>query len=91
MDGVLEEAVFHSATVRIARRLLELPTIYGRDVDGGSLLDVRLTQSEIAEMVGTSRVTVNKELSKMESAGVIKRVRRQILVLDVDGLHDLAE
>ena len=91
MDGVLEEAVFHSATVRIARRLLELLTIYGRDVDGGSLLDVRLTQSEIAEMVGTSRVTVNKELSEMESAGVVKRVRRQILVLDVDGLNDLAE
>ncbi len=42
-------------------------------------------------MVGTSRVTVNKELSEMESAGVIKRVRRQILFSDLDGLHDLAE
>ncbi len=79
-----------SAAVRVARRLLELLTIYGREVDGGHLLDVRLTQTELAEMVGTSRVTVNKELSEMESAGVIKRVRRQILVLDIDGLNDLA-
>ena len=91
MDGVLEEAVFHSATVRIARRLLELLGIYGREVADGHLLDVRLTQTEIAEMVGTSRVTVNKELSEMESAGVLKRVRRQILILDVDALTDLAE
>jgi hypothetical protein len=34
MDGVLQEAVFHSATVRVARRLLELHTVYRRDVDG---------------------------------------------------------
>ncbi|MDP6507750.1 MAG: Crp/Fnr family transcriptional regulator [Chloroflexota bacterium] len=67
MDGVLEEAVFHSATVRIARRLIELLSIYGQDVEDGHLLDARLTQSELAEMVGTSRVTVNKELADMES------------------------
>lgn len=91
MDDVLQEAVFHSATVRIARRLLELLSIYGQEVEGGQLLDVRLTQSELSEMVGTSRVTVNKELSEMESAGIIKRVRRQILVVDLSQLEELAE
>jgi CRP/FNR family transcriptional regulator, cyclic AMP receptor protein len=91
MDGVLEEAVFHSATVRIARRLIELLSIYGQEVEDGQLLDVRLTQSELAEMVGTSRVTVNKELADMESAGIIKRVRRQIVITELNRLEELAE
>ena len=90
MDEVLSEAVFHSATVRLARRLIELTQIYGRPSDGGTLIDSRITQSQLAEMAGTSRVTINKELALLEARGILKRVKRKILILDVRGLQDLS-
>ena len=34
----------------------------------------RITQEELAELVGKSRVTVNRQLAQMKSAGLIRRV-----------------
>jgi len=46
---------------RVARRLLAFATRYGRPVaDGNVLIPIRLTQSDIASMVGASRECVNK-------------------------------
>ena len=90
MDEVLAEAMFQTATVRLARRLMELMTIYGEEIEDGILLNVSITQSRLAEMVGATRVTVNKELAHMESDGVLKRVKRKIIILDDDQLRRLA-
>ena len=90
MDEVLAEAIFQTATVRLARRLMELMTIYGEEIEDGILLNVSITQSRLAEMVGATRVTVNKELAHMESDGVLKRVKRKIIIVDDDQLRRLA-
>ena len=48
---------------RVARQILAFAQEYGEPVpDGGVCIPIRLTQSDMADMVGASRVSVNKVL-----------------------------
>jgi CRP-like cAMP-binding protein len=54
---------------------------FGREVDKGKLIDLRLTHQELAEMLGTSRVTVTRSLNVFEQQGIIERLPRQSILL----------
>jgi CRP/FNR family transcriptional regulator len=69
-----------SAQTRLARLLLQLRYRYGRPAGGEVLLDIALTQQEIADMIGTSRQTVSGLLNEMKSAGALRISGRRIYV-----------
>ena len=52
--------------------------------DRGDLLDMRLTHQAIAEMIGSTRVTVSRLLKDYELEGRISRLSRQKLLLIKD-------
>jgi CRP-like cAMP-binding protein len=58
-----------------------LASRFGRDVDTGQLIDLRLTHQDIAEILGTTRVTVTRILSQLEQQGLIQRLRLHRIVL----------
>jgi CRP-like cAMP-binding protein len=69
----------HSLKQRLARWLLMM-----RDRgDSNSLL---ITQSLLAEMLGVQRPTVTNAAKELERAGLIERGRRQVTILDRQGL-----
>jgi CRP-like cAMP-binding protein len=69
----------HSLKQRLARWLLMM-----RDRgDDDSLL---ITQSLLAEMLGVQRPTVTNAAKELERAGLIERGRRQVTILDRQGL-----
>jgi CRP/FNR family transcriptional regulator/CRP/FNR family cyclic AMP-dependent transcriptional regulator len=61
---------------RVARVLLDLADRHGERVNGGTRINAKLTQSELAALVGASRESVNKEIGKFR--------RRSILDYDED-------
>ena len=63
----------------LVRRLLVLCRQYG---DGGTQVLLPLTQSELAEMAGATRPTVNKVLRTLEAARVLALRRGSVHVLD---------
>jgi len=69
---------------RIPLRLLQilgwLAQKFGRQVDQGQLIDLRLTHQEIAGVIGTTRVTVSRLLKKLEREGRIRRFRQHIVL-----------
>ncbi len=65
---------------RLERKLLELADAYGQPGPRGTLIDVRLTQSELASMIGTSRASVNSCLALLEERGIIRREGQRIVV-----------
>lgn len=54
---------------------------FGRAVEQGQLIDLRLTHQDIAEILGTTRVTVTRLLSQFEQQGVIERLPLHRIVL----------
>jgi CRP-like cAMP-binding protein len=60
---------------------------YGRE-DGTSLVvDTRLTQGDLAAMVGASRETVNKCMGAYERQGIVRYRRGRITILDAHRLR----
>ena len=72
---------------RIATLLLEL---FSRqqltDGEDPSALDLFLSQSEIADAVGLTKVHVNRLLKEMTETGLIQRTGRRVSVPDMDAL-----
>jgi CRP/FNR family cyclic AMP-dependent transcriptional regulator len=65
---------------RLARVLLQLSEKYGEEVPNGTLINVRLTHEDLANLIGTSRETVTAQLSKFTRLGLLKRQARRFIV-----------
>jgi CRP-like cAMP-binding protein len=61
---------------RIERRLSDLACRIGRPTDGGTLIPIRLTQDDLASMVGATRETTNRALQTLFARGVLDRQGR---------------
>jgi CRP-like cAMP-binding protein len=71
-----------SAEFRIRNLLRRLCLQYGKRIAKEVLLDVPLTQQNLADMIGTSRQTVSGLLARMKERGAIRTAGRRIYVRD---------
>jgi CRP-like cAMP-binding protein len=68
----------------LVKLLAWLSKRFGQEVKAGHLLDLRLTHNDLAELIGTTRVTVTRVLAKLEAQGVIERLSLQRILLKED-------
>jgi len=87
LSNALLEAMYTPVDRRLARRLFELSGLYA---NGDASVSIPLTQDEIAQMVGTTRPTVNHHLRAFAAAGLVNIRRGAIDILDAVGLERLA-
>ena len=88
-DERLAEIVFFDLSVRLGRRLLRLARTYGHRSPEGIVLDIPLSQRELAAFVGATRQSVNKALSQWERDGIVRREGRSLILLDPQKLHQI--
>lgn len=74
-------------TQRLARKLLELAQDYGRVQEHGVYIDMHLTQTTLAGMLGATRERVNRCLSEFRKADWIETNQGYITILDPEGLR----
>jgi CRP-like cAMP-binding protein len=86
-DQQFEEAMFGRLDGRIAMTLLRLAHSAPPGGDGGVTL--RITQQELAGMVGAARESVNKQLHVWQKDGVLRLGKRLIEIDDIDALESL--
>lgn len=67
----------HLAPARLARRLLQLH----RAARGA---DIHITQSELAQMLGVQRTSVNAAAKALQDRGALRFVRGRVRILDAD-------
>ncbi|MBD1926087.1 Crp/Fnr family transcriptional regulator [Trichocoleus sp. FACHB-90] len=75
--------ILHSKSVDAAllRLLSWLAKKFGREIEQGQLIDLRLTHQEIAEIIGATRVTVTRLLNEFEKRGIIQRLPQHFILL----------
>lgn len=66
--------------VRLARVLLELARSYGHSTASGLVIDVSLTQPELAGLIGASDVTVHRALRELRAEGVVETGYRRNVI-----------
>ncbi|MDL9948152.1 Crp/Fnr family transcriptional regulator [Gordonia sp. ABSL11-1] len=85
LSSELSSASLAGLRSRLAGRLLALA---GRGPHGGPV--VRLTQAELAGVLGVSRQTLNRQLRQLEADGVVALSYGEVHLLEVSVLRDLA-
>ena len=74
------DLVFMDVPGRLAKTLLNLASRFGEPVEAGLKVPHDLTQEEMAQLVGSSRETVNKALMDFANRGWIAREGRSIII-----------
>ncbi len=85
-NNMVEDLIFLDVYGRVAKKLLELADAHGVKTEDGIIIDVRLTQQELASMVGASRESVNKVLGYFTDKNFISTDKHRITIHRVNDL-----
>lgn len=83
----VEAIIFQDVQGRLAYEMLLLSAKHGTPTADGILIDMPLTQSDLATIVGATRESVNKALVYLRSKNLVQVEGTQIKVLKTDGLR----
>lgn len=75
---------------RVAARLLELAEDHGAPAPEGVVIDLPISQEELAGWSGSSREAVAKALHSLRGLGLVATDRRRITITDTEGLRRIA-
>ncbi|MGB9662871.1 MAG: Crp/Fnr family transcriptional regulator [Moorellaceae bacterium] len=78
----IRDLALKGAYGRLASALWNLAEEYGKYRDGKVIIDLSLSQQELANLIGTSRETVARILSEFRRLGIIRVDKQRILVVD---------
>lgn len=91
MNSQISDIFFLDLPARLARTLLLLADQHGRPTDKGVVIDLSLTQTDLAEMTGATRVSINKALGRFRRAQWVRVQGRQFIVVDRPALEHLIQ
>lgn len=75
---------------RLARKLLLLLEAFGTPTADGIGLALKLSQSDLGELIDSSRQTVNRQLKAFADAGILRSDSGQLVILDIEALRRAA-
>ena len=90
VDTLLEEVLFFDSETRLARRVLALIDIYGKAVESTAQIELKVSQQDIASLVGIARESVNRHLKKWERAEIISLQQGRLIIQNLPRLQELA-
>lgn len=88
LTSQVRELVFQDAAGRLASLISRLAEDFGREIEEGTVIDLVLTHQEIANLIGSSRVTVTKLINKFIDEGMITIKKRKIIIIDFESLGE---
>lgn len=92
---LLEDTQFQNLPIRLARKLRDFGAIHGKPVSGGSgdhiRIDLKLSQEEWGDLVGTTRESINKQFRAWTEEGLISVESRIVTILDPEAISRLAD
>ena len=91
LNNQISDIFFLDLPARLARQLLQLASQHGQKTDDGIRIELSLTQTDLAEMTGATRVSINKALGRFRRAGWVKVSGRKFTILDEDELQNLIQ
>jgi CRP/FNR family cyclic AMP-dependent transcriptional regulator len=88
-----EDSIFLPLPARMAKTLLALASSYGdtRGEPSNEPIDIRLSQQDLGDMLGTTRESVNKQLRVWEEEGLVELRRGRMILLSRDALGAIAK
>ena len=88
-SGLLEDTALLDLTARLAKRLLSLAQGIGEKQGDGIRIGLKLSQTDLGNMLGVTREAINKQLREWKRDGLVDTQDGQMLILDPKSLAKL--
>jgi CRP-like cAMP-binding protein len=94
LAAIIRETVERAVTTafanikdRVALKLAELADLHGAEHPAGVLIDMQVSQSLIASLVGASRTNVNRAIAELTAEGSVRTLSRHLVLTDPGALR----
>ncbi|MCZ7583848.1 MAG: helix-turn-helix domain-containing protein [Deltaproteobacteria bacterium] len=88
---LVDELSFAEVPTRIARHLLRMAHEGGVEIKNGARVDLPMTKTDFARLLGTVSETLSRVLARLVDDGLLTVDGRTIILADVEALRELAE
>ncbi len=78
----IQDAYLLDVPGRLARRLLTIADEHGEVTEQGLDIGLKVSQQELANMIGASRVAVNKQLQSWRKSNIVDVNRQRVTILN---------
>jgi CRP/FNR family transcriptional regulator, cyclic AMP receptor protein len=85
----IEDLVFRQVPSRVAKLFINLADNHGKVTPSGIILDLPLTHQEIADIVGSSRVTVTQVLNRFRALHWVTVKSKRVTINNIAALEEL--
>jgi CRP/FNR family transcriptional regulator, cyclic AMP receptor protein len=89
LENKLETLVFRDVTSKLAELLLALAEEYGVEDSRGTMVALKITHQELANLIGSTRETVSLTLSQFKRKRLICTEGRKVIIADAESLRAL--
>jgi CRP-like cAMP-binding protein len=90
LSELFEDTTFLNLPARLAKKLVSLSRVYGVETSNGIRIDLKLSQTEIGDLVATTRESVNKQMKSWSGEGVVSMKNGIVTIHRIDDLEALA-
>ncbi|EJP6473950.1 Crp/Fnr family transcriptional regulator [Clostridium botulinum] len=88
----MHDILFTTSKEKICNTLYRLSVQSGIETSEGIIIDIKLTHQELANLVGSSRITVTKIINELKNENVIERSKdKRFIIKDLDKLKKYLE
>lgn len=88
---LVESIAFLDFGARLARLLVQMAEHYGKKTEAGLLIDMRISQADLGNLIASTRESVNRQLSTWTQEGVIAIDQGKITIIDQEILEHTAQ
>jgi len=90
LSELVEDTLFLNLPLRLAKKLTALARVYGQPAPDGVRVDLKLSQEEWGDLVGTTRESINKQMRQWTHEGLVRVEGGYVVVLRPEVLEKLA-
>lgn len=91
LNNQISDIFFLDLPARLARVLLNLAEQHGVVTEQGIRVELSLTQTDLAEMTGATRVSINKALGRFRREKWVSVKGRKFTIVDAEALQNLIQ
>ncbi len=90
LENRLQDLVFKDVPTRLARLLYRLIDDYGVAHERGTMLDVKFTHRDLADLIGSTRETTTANLNELVKQGLVLKIKNRMVLPDEEKLKRAA-
>ena len=88
---MVESIAFLDFGARLAKLLLQMAENYGVEKEHGLLINLRISQADLGNLIASTRESVNRQLNAWVQEGIINLEQGRIVILDKEMLQLTAQ